>query len=82
MNEMTISSLIQDGTLLAIELIKGASKIIVDLYNYNIFGKFIVLYPIFYIIFKIGFFIFSDLYIRGIDFYYYITGKKSEFIDE
>ena len=57
MNEMTISSLIQDGTLLAVELTKGASKIIVDLYNYNIFGKFIVLYPIFYIIFKIGFFI-------------------------
>lgn len=82
MNEMTISSLIQDGTLLAVELIKGASKIIVDLYNYNIFGKFIVLYPIFYIIIKIGFFIFSDLYIRGIDFYYCITGKESEFIDE
>lgn len=82
MNEMTISSLIQDATLLAVELIKGASKIIVDLYNYNIFGKFIVLYPIFYIIFKIGFFIFSDLYIQGIDFYYYITGKESEFIDE
>lgn len=82
MNEMTITSLIQDGSLLAVELIKGASKVIIDLYNYNNFGKFLVLFPIFYIIRQIVFYIFTELYVFGIDSYYNITGKKPEFIDE
>lgn len=82
MGEMTLATLIQDGTLLAVELIKGASKVIFDLYNYNNFGKFVVLFPFFYIIRQIVFYIFTELYVFGIDSYYNISGKKPKFIDE